>query len=148
MTGDSDNGSFDYGNSVMETSPDLTFSDTNSSYFAATNWQYTNENDLDRSDTGATLLPDNMLFSIGKDGVAYLLNSSDLGGIGGQMSSLTLCPGGAWGATAYVAGVVYVPCAEGIYAVTVNGGSHPSLVSLWNATFGFAGPPIIAGGPS
>jgi outer membrane protein assembly factor BamB len=74
------------------------------------------------------------------------LNSSDLGGIGGQLSSLSVCAGGAWGSTAYASGIVYVPCVDGIHAVAVNTGASPSLKSLWNYTNFFAGPPIVAAG--
>jgi hypothetical protein len=146
VTGDSDNASFDYGNAVIALSPDLTFAGTQNDYFAASNWQYTNQNDMDLSDTGATLLPDNLLFSIGKDGIGYLLNATDLGGIGGQLASLQICSGGAWGSTTYANGVIYVPCGEGLKAVEVHSGAQPTLTSLWNNTFGFAGPAIVAGG--
>ena len=134
---------FDYGVSVIKLSPKLAVV----GYFSPSDYLTLDQNDMDLSTTGATLLPNNLVFSIGKEGVGYLLNSSDLGGVGGQLASLQVCPtGGAWGATAYFAGVVYVPCSDGLDAVAVNGGSHPGLTSLWNVTGFFAGPPIIAAG--
>jgi outer membrane protein assembly factor BamB len=136
------NTTYNYADSVLEFTPQLSLV----SYFAPSDWAYLGPADLDQGTTGATLLPGNLVFSIGKAGVGYLLNSTDLGGIGGQLASLSVCSTGAWGATAYANGVIYIPCADGIHAVSVNTGPHPSLTSLWNNTFGFSGPPIVAGG--
>jgi outer membrane protein assembly factor BamB len=133
---------FDYGVSVLKLTPDLSLV----SYFAPTNYLTLDENDQDLDTTGATLLPGSLIFSVGKEGVGYLLNSSDLGGVGGQLASLSVCTSGAWGGTAYASGVVYVPCADGLYAVSVHAGAQPSLTPLWNVTGFFAGPPIVAGG--
>ena len=133
---------FDYGEAVLKLSPHLSLS----SYFGDSNWAYLNANDLDLGNTGATLLHGNLIFSIGKEGVGYLLNSSDLGGIGGQLYGAPVCGAGAWGGTAYGSGVVYVPCPDGIHALAVQAGTQPKFTSLWNSTGFFAGPPIIAGG--
>lgn len=149
VTGDSNNPKFDYGNSVIKLTPDLTFV----SYFAAANWNYTNANDLDLGSTGATLLPGNLIFSIGKDGVGYLLNSSNLGGIGNQLFSAGVCTNansnttGAWGSTSFAQGIIYVPCSYGLLALKLQMGARPSFTSLWNSTLNFwATPPIIAAG--
>jgi outer membrane protein assembly factor BamB len=136
------NATFNYADSVIKLTPHLTVVN----YFTPSNWAALGPDDLDQDTTGATILPDNLIFSIGKSGIAYLLNSTDLGGAGGQLASLPLCLGGAWGSTSYYDGVVYIPCYSGLYAVAVHTGAHPSLTSLWNATLGFMGPPIIAGG--
>lgn len=136
------NATYNYADSVLKFTPDLQLV----SYFAPSNWAYLGPADQDLTTTGATLLPGNLIFSIGKQGIAYLLNSTDLGGIGGQLASLSVCAGGAWGSTAYANGVVYVPCVDGLHAVAVHGGTSPSLTSVWNNTFGFAGPAIVAGG--
>jgi outer membrane protein assembly factor BamB len=153
VSGDSDNASFDYGNSVMMLTPDLTFTNSTNNYFAAADWQYTNENDLDQGTTGATLLTNSLLFSIGKDGVGYLLNETHLGGIGGQLYSAAVCgsvdkgwPFGAWGSTSFYNNTIYVPCAASLDALSLKTGAHPTFTSLWNFTGIWAGPPIIAGG--
>jgi polyvinyl alcohol dehydrogenase (cytochrome) len=143
VTGNSaTNGSFDYGASVIKLTPDLSVVD----YFSPTNYLALDEGDQDLSTTGATQLPGNLIFSIGKEGVGYLLNSSNLGGVGGQLASLSVCPGGAWGSTAYASGIIYIPCIDGIHAVAVHAGADPGLTSLWNYTNFFAGPPIVAAG--
>ncbi len=78
--------------------------------------------------------------------MGYLLNSSNLGGVGGELFSSQVCPSGAWGSTAYASGVVYVPCANGLRALSIKAGADPTFTSLWNFSGGFAGPPIVAGG--
>jgi outer membrane protein assembly factor BamB len=146
-TGDSNNRSFDLGDSVVRLTSNLSWTNSTANYFAATDWQYTNENDLDLGSTGATILPDSLIFSIGKDGIGYLLNGSNLGGIGGQLSSAYVCgKNGAWGSTSFYNNTIYVPCGSGIDALSLKMGAHPTFTSLWNRTGFFWGPPIIAGG--
>jgi hypothetical protein len=152
-TGNSDNPSFDLGTSVVKLTANLVFVNSTANYFSPTNWQYRNLNDLDMSTTGATLLPGNLVFAMGKYNEGYLLNASDLGGIGGQLYNATVCgpvtapwPYGAWGSTSFANGVIYVPCGVGLDALKLNPGPHPTFTSLWNYTGFFAGPPIIAGG--
>ena len=133
---------FDYGEAVLKLTSHLSLV----SYFGASNWETLNANDLDLGNTGATLLPGNLIFSIGKEGVGYLLNSSDLGGIGGQLYSSSVCSGGAWGSTAFASGIIYVPCGNGLHALAVQGGAQPTFKSIWNCSGFFAGPPIVAAG--
>lgn len=148
VTGDSDNTTFDLGNSVIKLSPELIFTNSTSNYFAASDWQYTNENDLDLGSTGATLLPGGLVFSIGKDGIGYLLNASNLGGIAGQLYNATVCGSyGAWGSTAYFNRTIFVPCGDGIHAISLresNGSYYYS--SLWNSSDYWAGPPLLCDG--
>lgn len=143
------NATYNYADSVLKLSPDLTLL----SYFAPSNWAYIGPADLDQDTTGVTLLPGNLAFSIGKEGIGYILNSTDLGGIGGQLYSAQVCrspsqgwPYGAWGSTSYYDGVIYVPCNTGLIALSLTGGSSPSFTVLWNFTGIYAGPAIIAGG--
>jgi hypothetical protein len=136
------NASFAYADSVIELTPHLSVV----SYFAPANWAALGPNDLDQDTTGATILPGGLIFSIGKVGVGFLLNESSLGGIGGQLFSASVCDGGAWGSTTYAAGVVYVPCYDGVHALSIQVGANPTFTSLWNSTNFWAGPPIVLGG--
>jgi polyvinyl alcohol dehydrogenase (cytochrome) len=153
VTGDSDNSTFNLGTSVIKLTSDLTFVDSTADYFAPSNWQYLNLNDLDLTDTGATLLPGNLIFAIGKYNMGYLLSATSLGGIGGQLYEAQVCgdvnspwPYGAWGSTSYANGIIYVPCGTGLEALQLQSGSQPRFTSLWNYSGFFAGPPIIAAG--
>jgi outer membrane protein assembly factor BamB len=130
--------SFDYSNSVIELSPDLS---AVKSYFAPSNWVALNVGDVDLGALGPSLLPGAVL-AVGKDGVAYLMRAGQLGGVGGQISSRAVC-GGAYGGTAVFQSVVYVPCTDGLYAV--SGGSG-GLNVLWHAGRPSMGSPIVSAG--
>jgi hypothetical protein len=84
------------------------------------------------------------VFQIGKGGVGYLLDGEHLGGIGGELSSGQVC-GGSFGGTAHTLDSIYVPCTDGLVALTV-GEDDRSFVQRWRSTAFDAGPPIVAGG--
>jgi outer membrane protein assembly factor BamB len=131
---------FDYSNSVIELSPDL---HTVRSYFAPSNWASLNASDTDLGSVGTTVLPSlGVVVAIGKQGVAYLLKAGSLGGVGGQITSRPVCAG-SWGGTAWSHSTVFVPCADGLYALSV---SSSSLDVAWHAGHPVLGSPIIAAG--
>ena len=131
---------FDYSNSVIELSPDLAVK----SYFAPSDWRSLSASDTDLGALGATVLPAaGLVLAVGKDGVAYLLAAGQLGGIGGQKARMQLC-GGAYGGTAWSATTVYVPCVDGLYAVSV---AAPASISvLWHNANVRSASPILAAG--
>jgi len=131
---------FDYSNSVIELSADLR---TVRSYFAPSNWIALNAGDTDLGSVGATVLPAlGVVVAIGKAGVAYVLRAGSLGGIGGQVASSQVCSG-SWGGTAWSRSVVFVPCADGLYALSV---SSSSVDVAWHAPHPVLGSPILAAG--
>jgi outer membrane protein assembly factor BamB len=131
--------SFDYSNSVVELTPTLQVQ----SYFAPSNWIALNAGDTDLGSVGATVITSmGIVVAIGKEGVAYVLKADQLGGIGGQIASRSVCSG-AWGGTAWSGGTVYVPCADGLVALSVT----PTSVDIaWKAAHPVLGSPIIAAG--
>ena len=132
--------SFGYSNSVLQLSSDLR---TVRSYFAPSNWAELNSGDVDLGSTGAAVLPSlSRVFVIGKDGVGYLLHASGLGGVGRQVASRSICSG-ALGGTAWLGSMVYVPCTDGLYAVSV---SSSSLGVAWHSGRPALAPPITAAG--
>jgi hypothetical protein len=128
---------FDHGDSVIELSPNL----TELAFFAPTNWAQLNEDDTDLGSVAPTILPNGDIFQIGKAGVGYLLAGDDLGGIGGQIASTSVC-GGAYGGTARVDFSVIVPCTDGLVDVTVGASS---LSVAWRTSSFDAGSPIVTG---
>jgi len=130
---------FGYSDSVLQLSPDLR---TLRSYFAPSNWVALNRSDTDLGSVGAALLPGGLVVSIGKEGVAYVLRAGALGGIGGQLASRKVCSG-AWGGTAWTGSTVFVPCADGLYALSV---SASSVSVAWSAAAPRLGSPIISAG--
>ena len=133
-TGNAFGSGFGYSNSVLQLAPDLS---AVKSYFAPSNWAELNSSDVDLGSTGVALLPSlGRAFVIGKQGVAYLLSTNNLGGIGGEVASRKVCSG-AWGGTAWLGSTVFLPCADGLFAVGVTASSiqinwfvgHPDLSS-------------------
>jgi outer membrane protein assembly factor BamB len=132
VTGNATSGGFGFSDSVLDLSPDL---QTMRSYFAPSNWDALNAGDVDLGSVGATVLSNGLVVSIGKEGVAYVLRAGSLGGVGGQLASRKVCSG-AWGGTASSGSMVYVPCADGLFALSVS----PSSIDIkW-----FTGSPLLA----
>jgi hypothetical protein len=109
--------------------------------FAPTTWAEDNAVDADLGSQGPALVG-NWVFIDGKRGVAYVLDRANLGGIGGQVSSMTLCT--SYGGTAVVGSTVYVPCTDGVRAVRID--STGRLHLLWHADSAVSGSPIVGGG--
>jgi hypothetical protein len=134
--------SFDHGNSVIRLSPQL----KELGYFAPTGWAQDSATDLDLGSSAPMLLGNGQIFQIGKPGVAYLLDSSNLGGIGGQSASLGLCFSSGGGA--YVAPYAYVVCLDQgrIAQVQVGPGNSLRAGWRWASPSGTASSPTVAGG--
>jgi outer membrane protein assembly factor BamB len=130
--------SFDFSNAVVELSPDL---QTVKSYFAPADWIALNAGDVDLGALGVTLLSGAAVV-VGKDGVAYLLNAAQLGGVGGQIAQRQLCAG-AYGGAATNRSVVFVPCTDGLYAMSIG---PNGMNVIWHASRPALGSPIVAAG--
>jgi hypothetical protein len=143
---------YDYGDSVLEFNGSLTLL----SFFAPGSpqtWSSLNANDQDLGSMGPSLLPNTgQLFAIGKGGRGYLLNQGALPSNsnpgGGESFSAAVCTNtsdAAFGGLAVSGSTVFVPCKDGIAAVSVD--SSTSFHTLWydKAAAG-GGPPIVASG--
>lgn len=131
---------YDNSDSVLELSPTLSLLQ----YFAPTSWASDNAGDKDLS-TEPALLSDGQVVVTGKQRTVYLLNSTHLGGIGGQQASLPSgCGDDLDGGMAVVGLMVYLPCLTGTEAVAVTA-SPASLHLAWRANVG-GGPPVVAAG--
>jgi outer membrane protein assembly factor BamB len=136
--GDSQN-TFDHSNSVIKLSPSL----QELGFFAPTNWAALSRADADLGSTGPLLVPGGLVFQVGKSGEAYLVRQSVPGGIGGQVTSLSIgC--GAYGGDAFATGgVIYVPCVGGTRALLLGAG--PVLRLLWRGPSDANGSPVFGG---
>ena len=135
----------DYQESVVALDPgDL----TPAGVWTASNWQALDSSDQDLGSSEPLPLPGGLLFEIGKDGVGRLLSGSPLGSTSQVFSGQVCNGGGAFGASLYRDGVIYVPCSGGLAAVTLTTSPSPSFAALagWSAPTGASGPPIFAGG--
>ena len=142
---------YDYGDSVLELNPNLALLES----WAPGDWQELDEKDLDLGSSDPVLLPHDLLFEIGKQGVGVLLRTDALGGVGATPAGeLSVC-GGSWGGGIYVpasaaAGTLYVTCSNGLHAVSVSAleSAEPKLSAApgWKVDGNAVGPPIFAGG--
>jgi hypothetical protein len=131
---------YDDSDSVLELSPSLTLLH----FFAPSAWASNNAQDLDLS-TAPALLADGQVIAAGKTPSAYLLNASDLGGIGGQEALLQgACDQDVAGGVAVQGAIVFLPCVSGTVAIRATAAPE-GLRVLWRASAG-GGPPIVAAG--
>jgi outer membrane protein assembly factor BamB len=134
---------FDHSDSVIKLSPTL----TEEGYFAPTNWLQLNQNDGDLGSLAPAFVGPNLIFQIGKQGVGYLLNASQLGGIGGETFSANVCDE-SFGGTAYSSPIIFVPCINGLFELQVANGTFSTKLEVTGSnTTGFnAGPPTVTDG--
>ncbi len=130
--------SYDGSDSVIELSPTLKMIGR----FAPSTWAYDNAHDLDLGSTNPVLVPGGWVFQVGKSGTGYVMHQGALGGIGGQVSSASVC--GAYGGMAQDGSTIYVPCRTAIRQVTI--GSDGKLTVGWESKSGVGGGPAVIGG--
>ncbi len=128
---------YDGSDSVLELSPSLRLL----SSFAPTRWATDNAGDADLGSLSPTLLPGGWVFIAGKSGIGYVLHQGALGGLGGQVSSASVCAG--FGGTSFSGNTIFVPCYGSIREVRV--GSGGTLTAGWQTSAAGA-PPVIGGG--
>jgi outer membrane protein assembly factor BamB len=140
-------GGWDYQESVIKLDSNLNVLD----HWTPSTWASLDSNDADIGSSMPLLLPGNLVFQIGKQGVGYLLNATSLGG-GGSASggtpvySASVCSG-SWGGAIYVNGVIYVTCSNGLHALSLNLSAKTfSALSGWAVNASVNGPPMYAGG--
>ncbi len=136
----SSNSQYDNSDGVLKLSPTASLLD----HFTPLNWYSDNAADSDLGSTSPTLLPNGLVFAVGKSLTGYVLQQSPLGGVGGQVAATPgFCGNEAQGGSAQSAGTVYVPCSDGLRAVTPT---TTAPVQLWKSTSGARSSPIVAGG--
>lgn len=129
----------DDSDSVLRLGPGLAVQDR----FTPANFAALSAGDLDLGSTAPALLPDGLIFQIGKQGIGYVLDASRLGGTGGELASSDLCEGG-FGGDAVDGRTVVFSCYTSLRAIEVT--PTAQIHVLWSVTGYAAGPPIIAGG--
>jgi outer membrane protein assembly factor BamB len=144
-------GHFDDSESVLRVEADMHLVE----FWAPTNWLELDEGDGDLGSSNPVVLPNGLVFEIGKSGEAVLLRPGAFGGIGGApAASINVC--GSWGGGIYVpanatSGTLYITClGSGLHAIAVNelNAPEPQLSELpgWSVPGNAIGPPIFAGG--
>ena len=135
----SSNSAYDDSDSVLRLSPTAALLDS----FAPSNWYADNHVDADLGSTAPTLLPNGLVFTVGKSWTAYVLHQASLGGIGGQVASTAnFCNSDPDGGSAQLNGTVFVPCGDGLRAVTPT---TAAPTALWQQGAAHSSP-VVAGG--
>jgi outer membrane protein assembly factor BamB len=147
-TGNGSSKSFDFQDAVMEFAPgSLAILD----YWAPLDWSFLDGNDLDIGSSMPVLLPNGLVFQVGKQGIGYLLNAGALGGVRPAPYEGAACDpaswAGSWGGGIYYNGVIYVACQLGLHALSLDS-AHGTFtpVSGWHVDPNGVSPPIEAGG--
>lgn len=130
-------GRWDHSDSILKLSPTLQLEDA----FAPTTWGSENANDEDLGSQGPALLSNGFIFSAGKSGKGYILRSTALGGVGGQVDMQNVCA--SFGGTASVGSTVFVPCTDGVLQITVDTSGH--MHQGWHAASNINGSPVVGG---
>jgi outer membrane protein assembly factor BamB len=133
----SSSSTYDGSDSVVELSPAL----KQLSLFAPSEWAADNDGDLDLGSLSPVLVPGGFVFIAGKRGTGYILNQGNLGGIGKQVSSASVCA--AFGGAAQDGSTIYVPCRTQLRQIKI--GTDGSINAGWTYS-GAGGPPVIGGG--
>jgi len=141
------------GEAIVHLSPSLALTNGTTHYWAPTNWHSLDTNDLDLGGSGPLLVtvpgaaPSNLVVALGKDGNAYLLNRTNLGGISVPLAKLNVA-----GSSIIQAAAAY-QTAKGTYVVFANannlhalriGASNPPTISnAWSAAENGRGSPFV-----
>jgi hypothetical protein len=137
--GSQTSGSWDGGNAVNKFDP-VTMRRLSS--FAPRNWAQGNADDADLGSAGAALVGTH-IWTQGKTSTGYVLNQSNLGGIGGSVSSTTAACATQFGGPAVHAYNVYAPCTDGIRHLVI--GTDGVIHGGWHAASNINGSPVVGG---
>ncbi len=152
------------GEAVIRLPPDLHHSADERDFFAPTDWHDLDVNDSDLGviapmplDLPAGKDPQKLVLALGKDGKAYLLDRTHLGGVGGALAIKKMSGWGIYAAAAAypVADSIYVafptegpgcledPLRKGLITLAAHGGHPPTLAVAWCGKMQGFGAPIV-----
>jgi len=141
------------GEAILHFLPSLALADGSSNYWTPTNWSTLDSQDNDIGGSGPLLVnvpgatPSNLVVALGKDGNAYLLNRTNLGGI-----SLPLAQAHVAGSSIIQAAVTYRTTkgtyvvfanANNLYALRLGASNPPTITSVWTAAENGRGSPFV-----
>jgi hypothetical protein len=135
--GEATSGDWDHSDSVLRLSPTLQLEDG----FAPQSWPSDNASDADLGSMAPVLLPDGYIFADGKLGQGYLVRADHLGGVGGQLQTLSVCR--SYGGAAVSGAAFFLPCTDGVRQLTLTVQGQVALG--WHAQQQITGSPIIGG---
>ena len=142
------------GEAVIRFQPGPIFTGSPSDYWAPTNWLSLDNGDVDLGGSGPVLLdvpgatPSSLVLALGKDGNAYLLDRSNLGGVSvpvasSHVSSSSIIQAAATYHTSQGTYVVFRASSSTLSAFRINPTNPPTITSVWNVTQSGVGSPFV-----
>ena len=142
------------GEAIIRLQPGPIFSGSTSDYWAPTNWQSLDNGDRDLGGSGPVLIdvpgatPSSLVLALGKDGNAYLLDRSNLGGVSAPVASLHVSNGSIIQAAAtyrtsqgtYVA---FRASSSSLSTFRITASNPPTIVSAWSVSRNGCGSPFV-----
>ncbi len=142
------------GEAVIRFLPGPIFTGSPSDYWAPTNWLSLDNGDTDLGGSGPVLLdvpgatPSSLVLALGKDGNAYLLDRSNLGGVSVPVASLhvsssAIIQAAATYHTSQGTYVVFRASSSLLSAFRINPTNPPTITSVWSVTQSGVGSPFV-----
>jgi hypothetical protein len=141
------------GEAIIRMQPGPVFSGDTTDFWAPENWQSLDSSDLDIGGSGPLLVtvpgatPSTLVLALGKDGNAYLLNRSNLGGVSTPLAQLNVS-----GVSIRQAAATY-QTASGTYvvfsansqltALRLGAANPPTITKAWTVSENGAGSPFV-----
>ena len=130
------------------------FTGSPSDYWAPTNWLSLDNGDIDLGGSGPVLLdvpgatPSSLVLALGKDGNAYLVNRSNLGGVTTPVASLhvsnsAIIQAAATYRTNQGTYVAFRASSSTLSAFRINPTNPPTITSAWSVTQSGRGSPFV-----
>jgi hypothetical protein len=137
------------GEAILHFQPGLVISN----YWAPTNWTNLDSGDLDIGGSGPVIVdvpgatPSQLVVALGKDGNAYLLNRTNLGGITAPITSAHVAGGSIIqaAATYKTSKGTYVVFANSgnLYALRISATAPPTITNVWTKSESGSGSPFV-----
>jgi hypothetical protein len=142
------------GEAVIRFQPGPIFTGSPSDYWAPTNWLSLDNGDIDLGGSGPVILdvpgatPSSLVVALGKDGNAYLLDRSNLGGVSTPVASLhvsssSIIQAAATYRTTQGTYVVFRASSSLLSAFRINPTNPPTITSVWSVTQSGVGSPFV-----
>jgi outer membrane protein assembly factor BamB len=144
------------GEAIIRFQPGPLFSGATVDYWAATNWLSLDSSDLDLGGSGPLLVdvpgatPSALVVALGKDGNAYLLNRTNLGGVTtpltqSHVSSTEIAQAAATYRTTQGTYIVFSgnSSQSQLTALRIGATQPPSITSVWTVSEGGRGSPFV-----
>jgi len=143
------------GEAIIRFQPGPVFSGLTNDYWAPTNWIALDNGDIDLGGSGALIVdvpgatPSQLVVSLGKDGNAYLLNRTNLGGVSVPLAQKRISSSAIRqaAATYRTALGIYVVCSsdasQQLIAFRITATSPPTISGVWTNNQNGRGSPFV-----